>query len=188
MSIHFDEISRPTPGFPGTQASGQGAVAGSNNCTAYGDGASAGAGGGDAGSDAFGSNAVASQANSSATGLNSTASANNAIARGVASTASGIGAIADGVGATASHQDSMALGRSAVSTAINRMTVGTIGGALDKELQVGLAIAEFGATPPAAQPLAIADVPTGGAATAAANATAINAILAVLRARGTIAT
>ena len=48
-------------------------------------------------------------------------------------------------------------------------------------------IGEFGATPPVSQPAAITNVPTGGSADAAANATAINSILAVLRARGTIA-
>lgn len=57
-----------------------------------------------------------------------------------------------------------------------------------KELAVGEGVGEFGATPPVSQPTAIADVPTEGSATAAANATAINSILAVLRARGTIAT
>lgn len=57
----------------------------------------------------------------------------------------------------------------------------------DVELSTG-GIGEFGSSAPATQPAAIADVPTGGSADAAANATAINAILAVLRARGTIAT
>lgn len=54
--------------------------------------------------------------------------------------------------------------------------------------QVTRGMSEFGATPPASQPGAIPDVPTGQSADAAANADAINAILAVLRARGTIAT
>lgn len=49
-------------------------------------------------------------------------------------------------------------------------------------------IGEFGVTPPITQPGAIADVLTGGSATAAANAIAINSILAVLRTKGTIAT
>lgn len=49
-------------------------------------------------------------------------------------------------------------------------------------------IGAFGSTPPVSQPAAISDVPTGGSATAAANATAINAILAALRGAGTIDT
>lgn len=57
-----------------------------------------------------------------------------------------------------------------------------------EKVEVVDGIGEFGATAPVSQPIAIADVPTGGGATAAANATAINAILTALRARGTIAT
>jgi len=59
---------------------------------------------------------------------------------------------------------------------------------LSGKLEASGGIGEFGAAPPSSQPVAIADVPTGGSATAAANATAVNSILAVLRARGTIAT
>jgi hypothetical protein len=68
-----------------------------------------------------------------------------------------------------------------ISTAKDRLYVrrgGTV------EMAAGSKFVSHGGT----QPLAIADVDTGGSATAAANATAINQILAVLRSLNIIAT
>ncbi len=86
-----------------------------------------------------------------------------------------------------SHTSGVAIGTNSRTTAASRATIGTIASGNDLELQIGKGFAEFGATPPAIQPSAIPNVPTGGGATAAANATAINSMLAVVRARGTIA-
>ena len=101
------------------------------------------------------------------------------------------GGLASGNGATvlAGHTNSIADGTDSITTAPQRKTVGRVGGTPSQiiELQVSGGSSSFGAAPPATQPSAIADVPTGGSATAAANATAINAILAALRGEGSIA-
>lgn len=59
-----------------------------------------------------------------------------------------------------------------------------VGGSTDNPLVLGGTIKGSGGS----QNAAIADVPTAGSATAAANATAINSILAALRDTGIIAT
>ena len=97
------------------------------------------------------------------------------------------GGVTNGMGlgpsTTVNHNDGVAIGRSAVTTAANRCTIGTIGGAVDKELQIGLGFAAFGATPPGSQPSKIND-PSGGTTVDAEARSAIAAIIDALEGCG----
>lgn len=92
-------------------------------------------------------------------------------------------AIGDNADALTTHDESVAIGRDAKTTAASRVTLGTIGGAYDLELQCGKGLGVWGVTPPASQPLKISD-PTGGATQDAEARTAINAIIDVLEGAG----
>ncbi len=124
-----------------------------------------------------------------AIGEQAQAGADDSIAIGRTSTTNtvSVGAIALGHGANTAHAGSVAIGRDAATTAAQRATIGKVGGtALELlELQVSNGFAAFGATPPASQPAAIVDA-SGGATVDAEARTAINALLAVMRANGLI--
>lgn len=94
-----------------------------------------------------------------------------------------VDAIAIGSRAIGNHVDAIALGHNATTTGDNRATIGTIGGAADKELQMGKGFAVFGKTPPASQPAKIAD-PSGGLTQDTEARAALAAILDVLEQYG----
>jgi hypothetical protein len=78
---------------------------------------------------------------------------------GLRATALGSGAQADGddsgawgKSSSATHNGSFVIGKNAASTAVKRLTIGTIGGADDLALQIGLGFAAWGSTPPSSQP------------------------------------
>jgi hypothetical protein len=77
------------------------------------------------------------------------------------------------------HTEAIAIGRSSRSTAAHRCTIGTVSGSQAKELQIGLGLAVWGATPPASQPTKISD-PTD----LASALTAIASIIDVLEGAG----
>jgi hypothetical protein len=105
----------------------------------------------------------------------------NAVLVGAAAT-DGIGIGGGSVSVT--HAGAIVIGRSAVSTAVNRCTIGTIGGSYDRELQIGLGLGVWGVAPPASQPSKIND-PTGQANDLDSEArTAINAIIDVIEGAG----
>ncbi len=190
--------------FLGATAAGASAIAGGLFGLAAGHAANSGTGAdntatgalastvGGASATANGKAAQAEGTNSSAFGAGANANVDNGLALANTAAVLAAGGIAAGVSARvlATHTNAIALGKGSLTTAAQRTTLGVVGGSASQlqELQVSAGLAEFGATPPSSQPSAISDVPTGGSATAAANATAINAILAVIRTRGTIAT
>ncbi len=87
---------------------------------------------------ALGGFAAATGGFSTAVGNNAASSGNGSIAAGQGSVASDADAIAIGPDASATHAQSMALGNDAASTAINRATVGLVGGGVNtrKDLEV----------------------------------------------------
>jgi hypothetical protein len=102
-----------------------------------------------------------------------------AIGEGAGVTLGDTDAIAIGPAAAGNHADGIALGRAAVTTAANRCTIGTISGAADKELQIGLGFGAWGVTPPGSQPTKISD-----ATDLASAITAVNAVIDVLEGAG----
>lgn len=143
---------------------------------------------------AIGHGARGTIGNSVSVGKSADVRAADAVAVGKSATvinASSPGGIAIGRSSAvlATHINAVAIGLESQTTAAQRTTIGRVGGtaAQLQQLQVSAGFAAFGGAPPATQPSAITDVPTGGSATAAANATAINSMLAVLRGAGLIA-
>ena len=108
-----------------------------------------------------------------ALGHTATATATSCISLGTHANSTADRAMALGGNSTASHADSISVGYNAISTGVNRMTVGTIGGSYDKELQIGLGLAVWGVAPPAAQPTITG---SRGGATAAVLASVLTAL------------
>ncbi len=196
-------------------AVGRSALAAANRGTAVGDRAAAlGANGTSVGADSdAGFDSVAVGRNAQAVlGGDSTAVGNSSFVGGAGGVALGdtaraelvdgvaLGKLADvneaggiALGRTANvavtHTNAVVIGKESQSTAAQRTTLGRVGGtaAQLQELQVSDGFAAFGATPPASQPAAIVDA-SGGATVDAEARTAINALLAVMRTNGLIAT
>lgn len=144
-------------------------------------------GGGNVSVGAFGNNQMT---NGVAVGSASTINGSSTVAVGTANV--GVGGNADNVVSVGvsnaiadGHDDVIAIGRSITSSAAGQGWWGSPAAPADFRCQ--LAIGEFGSAPPASQPAAIAD-PAGGATVDTEARAAIDAILAVLRARGTIDT
>jgi len=102
---------------------------------------------------------------------------------GSAANNAGTGGIGIGYNVVVGHNNAACIGTDSVTTAANRLTVGTISGTQDMELQVGLGFSAFGVTPPGSQPTKVSD-PTGGVTQDSEARTAINAIIDVLEGAG----
>ena len=95
---------------------------------------------------------------------------------------SGLESLALGLSSTPTHARAITLGARSASTADDVLTLGNIDVPADiKHLQVSGGFSLFGGSPVLLQPSPIADVTTGGGATASSNADALNSILSILR-------
>lgn len=84
-----------------------------------------------------------------------------------------LNAISVGQASAVTHEGAGAWGRDAASTGVKRLTIGTIAGSRDMELQIGKGFAAWGSAPPATQPTVTGS--RGGNAALASFLTAIAA-------------